>query len=179
MEQRVRLLEECRGTDRNRHGCIPEVVFKEYEVSNLSAFYPSFWKFQLLVNGDEYSGWREIHETRVQYTELEAYIGALTTETCKFQLALNSDRTVCLGFLMYHMYAECILYVRGMYVEPGFEKAHIGHRLLKSLGKPIKKIIFQTQINCPPERLLGMTVEERSEIHRTDKLITWEMPWKG
>jgi len=141
----------------------------------------AFWQFQKDVNDEDLSGWRvfKVGDKEVPFQDLEVRLCCLDKEGVQFQMAVY--RSECIGFLMYHLIADCILFVRGMHVEKVFQGKGIAPGLVASLGKPIARVIFQTRKERPPERLLGSTVPggERRKIYEDDKLITWEFDMKN
>lgn len=139
---------------------------------------PVLYEFQKRVNGNDFSHVVDFDAgggVTIPMHEMELFMCQLRAERVRFQLAVSAGE--CVGFLMYHIYADCILMVRGIYVLPECEGAGLGKGLIDSLGLPIRKVIFQTQTGAAPMRVLSHTVARRRELHRDEKLATWEMDW--
>lgn len=106
----------------------------------------------------------------------EAKVYQLQAERCGIQLVWKDGAII--GFMLYHLAYDCILLIKGMYIEPAHEGKGLGKgRLIASLGKPIKRLFFQSYASNPPERMLKITPEKR-ELHHDGDLITWEMDWE-
>ncbi|MDX1400198.1 MAG: hypothetical protein R3204_16835, partial [Oceanospirillum sp.] len=111
------------------------------------------------------------------FTEAEVAICEYARAGARAQLAFVSGE--CVGFLVYHLFAECILYVVHEYIRPDHKGKRLAHRLVSSLGKPIKKIIFKTIEKNPDDRIHVITGNYRTKIAQFDDLTVWEMPWGG
>lgn len=156
------------------------------------------YEFQRLVNGDDYGNWTEIMGIPIH--EMEVFLCVLKEQGCKIQMALSKEalsgkgdtagnkdvhRSIghfsapsCVAMLMYSLMADCVIFIRGLYVDPKAEGLGLGKGLINSLGKPIQRVIFQTQKGRTPLNLLRHTDKVRHKIYENDKLITWEMPWR-
>lgn len=137
------------------------------------------YDFQLITNEDDLSGMKVLNilGEPTEVHKMEAFLLSCKYQHCQFQLALNHDE--CVGFLMYHLIADCVLFIRGIYVYPEFEGKGLAKGLVNSLKKPVKKIIYQTRKNNPPVQLFEQTKKfNRNKIYETDNLITWEFDWR-
>ena len=83
------------------------------------------------------------------------------------------------GFLIYQVVFDAVLLVKGLFVEP----VHLGRGLAKglidSLNRPIRRVIFQTQKEFPPERLLGLVSGRTEKLGGDCDMETWEMTWEA
>jgi hypothetical protein len=93
---------------------------------------------------------------------------------CKIQLAEQDGEIV--GFMLYHQIFDSIIAIRAMYHLK--QRAGTGKGMIESLGKPIQRVIFQTQKERPPETLFALTRKHRRLISENEKLMTWEMDWR-
>lgn len=131
------------------------------------------------MNGEDLSYTENVPVLGVNFEMLgvDIHLCWLKSQGAKIQLAM--DKGECVGFLLYHLIADCIIYVRGLYLYPEYEGNKIGVGLINSLGKPIKKIIFQTQKERLPARMFSHVGARRQLIHEDNKLVTWEMEWES
>ena len=150
-------------------------------VANRKDFYEFlglYWEYWLKVNEDDLSRemvWHMADGTAVVTTELEAMYEWYARKGSQVQLARSGDCIV--GFLHYQDIFDCMIVVRGMYLEDEYVSTKVGHGLVNSL-KP-KKLIFQTRKEKPPEAMLKATEPYREKVDEDDKLITWIMDWGG
>jgi GNAT superfamily N-acetyltransferase len=87
-------------------------------------------------------------------------------------------RNKIIGFLIYQIVLDGILLIRGLYVLPEYAGFGLGKGLVNSLTQPISKVIFQTRLEVPPNRLLGHVASRATKICETSQMATWEMTWE-
>lgn len=110
----------------------------------------------------------------VNLTEIEARMYSLFAEGLKFQLCFKGREII--GFMMYHLAYESVLIIEGMYFLKSHLHSGLGKKLIASISKPIKKLLFQTHTDNVPESLFRV-LKKAKELHKKDDLITWECDW--
>lgn len=136
------------------------------------------WEFWFKVNHEDLGvvDLIDVYGEQIPMLKIEAKLYQLLAEKQKFQLAYFDGKAI--GFLMYKLAYDCILGIDALYVEPSHEGKGLAKALVNSLGKPVSKVLFQTHIATPPERLLEITKDKSlKEVTRSQTKITWEMPW--
>lgn len=137
-----------------------------------------FWEFWFKVQDNDLSDPVKyvLDGEEVWIPEIEGEFYACMNEGAKVKLAYLGSEII--GFMLYHYAYNCVLLIRHMYVIPEHENAGIAKKLVDAVGD-VKKLIFQTRRNSPPERMLELTKEFRSVISEDPVITTWEMPWRA
>lgn len=179
MDSTEAVLEKPGSGDRKTYSPILSVEFIPFEWGWWDKFAPEFWAHWYehagidmetpieLLDGDRSLG---------EVPEYELEINCLLTRGNSIQLCVRGGEV--LGFMVYNLLYECVLSVPHLYFRPGFRRQKLAPALVNSLGKPIKKILFQTLADKPPELFLSSLGGRNREITRVGKLITWEMNWE-
>lgn len=125
------------------------------------------------VLGEDFNAIQEING--IEFSKAELHMAKLEYEGAKIRVAVVEDLPI--GMMIYHTLADCILYIRGLYVMPEMETGQIGSGFIDSFPMLVKKVIFQTSKSKKPDRCLSVTSKYATPIHETEFSITWEMGW--
>lgn len=180
MEPKLCLPEEHRSVRSDCHGDFSGIEYLAYNFEPepfgpLCAIFYRYWKE---VNLEDLSGVveREFAGEKIQCLEVELKLWQLQAERCKIQLAVKDDRII--GFLLYHLAYDCVLLVEGIYVLPDAKGHGVGKGLINSLGKPIKRLYFETRQENPPQETLSFLKRfESKELNQANGKTVWCMEW--
>lgn len=136
-----------------------------------------FWEFWLKHNGEDLSEKSplEIDGKKTDILKIESVFYYFVREKFDFQLAYDDEKLV--GFLMHRHLWATFLIVPAMFIEAKYFNKGIGVKLVDSLKLPIKKILFQTRKNIPPDQFLKSTKNYRRLVAEDNVFKTWEMNW--
>lgn len=143
-----------------------------------------FWEYYLKCSGEDLSSLvtLTVAGNPIEITKAEAEICSLKYEHIEAQGVFCGEELI--GFALYHRIADCILYVRHMYIRHEYEGHGVAIGLFKSMGKPIRKFIFKTRNDIPPLRFLsyrgkkkGENVIQWKDLYKSDLSTVWEMEW--
>lgn len=174
MEPKLCVSEEHGLVDGNSDSHIFQIKdFDAQDEAQRKELLPLFWEFWIKVQ-------REDQSLPVRYNlfgftyevpEIEATLYRFVyKENCRIKVAYQDD--VVVGFMLYNLVFDSILVIRHMYTMV----SGLGKWLVECVDN-VKKVIFQTRKENPPERCLQLTEKFRKKITETDKIITWEMDW--
>jgi len=177
MGSELRLSEELGSEPSHSESPVLEIAYRELDYASgedAAVIGPALVDFHKLVNGEDIDsvitlGGVPFHRAELK---LQQHFG----ENAKINIATHQG--VCIGFLVYHLIADCILFIRQIYVYPEWVRQRIAANLVKSIRKPVKRVIFQTRKKNEPTQLLLHVSKHAQKVYETDLVITWEMEWK-
>lgn len=161
------------GSDCN--GYLPQIVaYREADLMNDCALLaPPIIAFNTYVNNEDVHEWKEIHG--IPFHQVELLCAQYKIENAICQLAIVDK--LCVGYLLCHYFADSYLFIRQIFVYPEWEGEGIAEALVRSLGRPIKKVVFQTSTERTPKKLMSHVAKRAQLVSETKKFKTWEMEW--
>lgn len=147
--------------------------------SDTEKFLPIFWEYWCRVNQEDKS---EIVEIKIKddlnpmkMPGIEALLYYYLSNA--FNIKICEDDKEIIGFMIYRHVFTHMIQVPAFYFIEEYRKTYAAKDFVDSIYPEIKRIVFQTRKENPPERLLEITKGKRHVVFEDDKLITWEMEW--
>lgn len=103
---------------------------------------------------------------------IEARFWGLLQKSYDYQVALVDD-TIC-AIMIYRWVCDGTAYIKMLYVAPDYRKCGLGIALVKSVSD-IKRVIFQTRTDIPPEQLTALKARATGKPIRLAATDTSEM----
>ncbi len=182
MECELRVPEEHGSIVCDDNGAVPEITYRpvdRYDAKWVDKFIPIFWEYWAMVNEEDRGKVIEFNilGQKHKVLDIEAILYKYFNDGAKVQVAVKNNEII--SFMLYHIAYECVVGITAMYSLPGEESNGLGKGLVNSLGKPVKKIIFQTRKLKKPHRLFELTEKYRKLIYDNTEanLYIWEMTW--
>lgn len=159
-----------------------EIVYKKFDYSSeadISALAPIYWDYYKCVNEEELNGFIEFEVCgeKVRCHKIESKFNELKFHNAEIMMAMIGDE--CVAFGVYHLFCECVAYVRTLYTVPSLEGNGVIKGLMNAIRPIVKKVIFQTRKQKVPENAIRLTEKHAKQIHETEYFKTFEMDWKG
>lgn len=179
MEQAVRVFEEQRSEHRNGDGDILEI--SDFDES-ADMFFVSilYWQFYKDAVGEDLSGIKtfDIDGKNIEMSEAEARLLAYLATGHGIKVAYLGD--VLAGFLIFQPIFENLIVNKIIFVEKWARNLKLAKKLINSVQRNPKKIIFKTLKSIVPKELLDHAGEERlTKISEDDHSNTWLIDWVG
>jgi len=119
-----------------------------------------------------------VRGVNVHMQQVERDLLALQGERAEIVYAQCGGEVV--GLLVYHVVADCVLYIRAEYVDSKFIGERIGFEMVTRClphGR-IKRVIFKTNNEETGSEILEIAKKHAQLLEDQDGFKTWEMGWK-
>lgn len=159
-----------------------EIEYRNLDYKNdddLVLLAPRYWDYSRVVCGVELNGFVsfEVKGEKIRCHKIESLIRKLQFDQANIMMAIHKGQ--CVGFAVYFIIADVVLYLKSIYVMPEYEGVNLARDMSLALPKKPSKVIFQTSKKLPPMRCLKQTAKHSKLIGETEEYKTWEMDWRG
>jgi len=174
--------QQQRGPDQVGHSGVHDLKYEaldpEEQGPDLYKFLEKYWQFWLEVQGEDLSMLEEynVFGKIEKVPRIESYYYYRRNEGARVQLVW--DRGEIVGFMLYYNIYNCILAIDAMWADKDHIARGLGKKMIQSLHKPIKRVLYQTRKKNPPQDMFKVVRKYSTLVHEKPDLLVWEMPWE-
>lgn len=112
-----------------------------------------------------------------QLAKWQIRLQRLMTDGVLIRICVDHEKIV--GFLLYQCPFESVLAVRGIWISKDHRYSGIARRLMRSTGKAINLVIFQTLKNSDSRKNVVTETKRRLKVSEDNATYTWAVKLNG